>query len=182
MIWCEIVPLDLNPVANGTDDWRVEYMSHPRPRVPPAANSGVSQQRQEIRGTKSQGLGGRRHCCWRQRTEGRHGFFTDLYSIIGSKSNFTIIIFLLSGVVLLPRALYEVCECRMLCSAPTCTNTAKQPLCICAGRGREGWWGAPSLQRRGVSSLKQQNSSADTHRRSLHWHCYIYLSVQNSTS
>ena len=54
--------------------------------------------------------------------------------------------------------------------APTLQNSPS--VSVRAGRGGEG---PPSLQRRGVSSLKQQNSSADTHRRSLHWHCYIYL-------
>ena len=52
--------------------------------------------------------------------------------------------------------------------APTLQNSPS--VSVRAGRGGEG---PPSLQRRGVSSLKQQNSSADTHRRSLHWHCYI---------
>ena len=96
------------------------------------------------------------------------GFFTDLYSIIGSKSNFTIIIFLLSGVVLLPRALYEVCECNCCVQhqlAPTLQNSPS--VSVRAGRGGEG---PPSLQRRGVSSLKQPKSSADTHRRSLRFY------------
>ena len=53
--------------------------------------------------------------------------------------------------------------------APTLQNTPS--VSVPAGRSGEG---PPSLQRRGVSSLKQQNSSADTHRRSLHWHCYLY--------
>ena len=57
--------------------------------------------------------------------------------------------------------------------APTLQNSPSVSVRAGAGRGGKG---PPSLQRRGVSSLKQQNSSADTHRRSLHWHCYI-LSV-----
>ena len=53
------------------------------------------------------------------------------------------------------------------------------PLYLCgAGRAVRGGKGPgpPSLQRRGVCSLKQQNSSADTHRRSLR------CSIEQSTS